>query len=96
MANGITRTLGKTGAKVSRLGLGGHTLLMPAACLKYALGFNAADAVLVAVRRLSQLEENIRVWRSGEGPTPAEREALEAGRGYAIPNPDRLPHVQGS
>jgi hypothetical protein len=68
---------------------------MPAACLKYALGFNAADAVLVAVRRLSQLEEDIPIWKSGEGLTSVKRRALEAGQGYDIPNPDRLPKIQG-
>jgi hypothetical protein len=58
------------------------------------LSFKAADATLVAVRRLSQLEENIRLWKSGEALTMLEQKALEAGQGYALPNPSTLPSVQ--
>jgi len=53
-----------------------------APCLKYALAFKAADAVLVAVRRLSQLQEDIRIWKAGEEVTDEELKALGAGRGY--------------
>ena len=61
---------------------------MAAACLKYAMGFEPADATLVAVRRLSQLRENVRIWKSGEGLSEGESAALEAGKGYAIPCPE--------
>jgi len=57
---------------------------MVSACLKYALSFEPADAILVAVRRLSQLQENIRIWKSGKKLTDEELSALEAGRGQAI------------
>ena len=61
---------------------------MAAACLKYALSFEPAEAVLVAVRRLSHLRENVRIWKSGEELTDGERRALEAGQGYAVSKPE--------
>jgi len=61
---------------------------MSAAYLKYSLDVKLVDATLVAVRRLSQLQENIRIWK-GEGKlTEKEREALAGGQGYAIPRPE--------
>jgi len=62
---------------------------MAAACLKYALNFELPDATLVAVRTLSQLQENVRIWKGRVALTEAERGALQAGRGYATPMPDR-------
>ena len=61
---------------------------MVSACLKYTLGFPAADSALVAVRTLSQLRANIEVWQSGESLTDGEHQALEAGQGYVIPRPE--------
>ncbi len=60
---------------------------MVAACLKYALGFDVVDTVLVAVRRLEQLKENIAIWKGDLQLTDAELAALEKGRGYEIPSP---------
>lgn len=57
---------------------------MVGACMKYALSFQAIDAVLVAVRRLGHLLENIEVWKGPTELTDTERAALEAGRGYKI------------
>ena len=57
---------------------------MVGACLKYVLSFQAIDTVLVAVRRLGHLLENIEVWKGQTELTDAERAALEAGRGYKI------------
>ena len=62
-------------------------LSMSAACLKYALGFELADATLIAVRRLSQLQENIEVWKSGAKLTSKKRVAMESGKGYEMPKP---------
>jgi aryl-alcohol dehydrogenase-like predicted oxidoreductase len=52
------------------------------ACLKYAFAFEPADAVLVAVRNLGQLEMDLAVWQGELDLTPQERAALEAGAGY--------------
>ena len=60
---------------------------MAVASLKYALGFEAAHAVLVGVRRLAQLEQDIQVWKGDYGLSPGERGALAAGLGYEIPSP---------
>ncbi len=57
------------------------------AALKYALGFPVANTVLVAVRRLSQLEQDISVWKGDYNLTAEEMNALSAGPGYEIPSP---------
>ena len=56
-------------------------------CLKYALGFDGADAVLVAVRRLDQLQENVRIWKAGQDVTDEELTMLATGQGYDAPKP---------
>ncbi len=61
------------------------SLVVP--CLKYALAFESVDATLVAVRRLSQLQENLRLWTSRGELSREERVALESGPGYAPPHP---------
>lgn len=53
-----------------------------AACLKYTMSFPQTDAVLVSVRRLVHLQENIRLWKEGLPVSEAERKALETGSGY--------------
>lgn len=53
-----------------------------AACLKYALAFEPADAVLVAVRTLDQLQANLALWQGDLDLTGPERAALEASAGY--------------
>lgn len=60
---------------------------MAAACLKYALAFPPAVSTLIAVRRISELMENIDIWKGVKPLTEGELEALNAGRGYAIPQP---------
>ena len=60
--------------------------LIVSACLKYALSFSCVHSVLVAVRRLSQLHENIKIWKSDLKLSDAESAALAAGRGYQSPD----------
>ncbi len=55
---------------------------MVAACLKHVLACSAIDTVLVAVRRLAHLNENIAIWKGDWDLTAAERTALEEGKGY--------------
>ncbi len=64
----------------------GASLVVP--CLKYALSFSPVHAVLVAVRRLTQLQENIRVWKSKWELSESEQQALAGGRGYNIACPE--------
>ena len=60
---------------------------MAAACLKYSLNFTQADAVLAAVRPLSELKDNIRTWKEAGQLSEIERGALSAGRGYETAAP---------
>ena len=46
------------------------------------MSFPQTDAVLVSVRRLVHLQENIRLWKEGLPVSEAERKALETGSGY--------------
>jgi aryl-alcohol dehydrogenase-like predicted oxidoreductase len=61
---------------------------LAAAALKYAIAFTPAHAVLVAVRRLSQLEQNIRIWKGDWRLDASEEKALAAGQGYRMPAPE--------
>jgi len=55
---------------------------MVSASLKYALSFEPVDTVLVAVRRLAHLLEDIEIWKSDFALTNIEQKALESSRGY--------------
>lgn len=55
---------------------------MVSAFLKYALSFEPVDTVLVAVRRLAHLLENIDIWKGDLALTNTEQKALESSKGY--------------
>ena len=50
-------------------------------------GFVPVDTVLVPVRRVPQLKENIRMWKGHEDVIDPELRLMERGRGYETPCP---------